>query len=61
MRCRQPGETPHGGKARATTPLDDDKARTETSENMDEQAVLALVVAKQVQILKGRGAPLSRI
>jgi hypothetical protein len=33
-----------------------DKERTETAENMDEQALLALVVTKQEQILGRRGA-----
>jgi hypothetical protein len=35
---------------------DSDKERTETAEDTDEQALLALVVTKQQQILGRRGA-----
>jgi hypothetical protein len=41
---------------RRRRPHDNDKERTETAENIDEQALLALVVTKQEQIVGRRGA-----
>ncbi|HEV7409335.1 MAG TPA: hypothetical protein VGO01_12690 [Bradyrhizobium sp.] len=46
----QPIETASAGIRRRHH--DNDKERTETAENIDEQALLALVATKQEQILK---------